>query len=175
MRHNKRKERGFSLIELMIVVAIMLIIAAVAIPSLLQSKAKANEASAVASLDAIKTAQTMYSSNYPQSGFAGNLGALGGTAAQCAAPNNAAACLLDSSLALASAPPGKSGYIFTVTGGGTQGGVNTNYYATAIPLSVKKTGNQSFCIADDGVKRVDPSGAAIGSYAACQALNPMNQ
>jgi prepilin-type N-terminal cleavage/methylation domain-containing protein len=175
MRTTKREQRGFSLIELMIVVAIMLIIAAVAIPSLVQSKAKANEASAVASMDAIKTAQTMYMSNYPQAGYAASLSQLGGTAAQCATPTNAAACLIDSSLSGASAPPGKSGYIFTVTGGGAQGGVNTNYYATAAPLVLNRTGFKSFCITDDGVKRVDPTGGAIGSYAACQALNPLNQ
>src|SRR5215831_19114021 len=140
MRSVKATERGFSLIELMIVVAIMLIIAAVAIPSLLQSKAKANEASAVVSMDAIKTAQTMYMSNYPQTGYAASLANLGGTAAQCTAPTNAASCLIDSSLANASTPPGKSGYIFTVTGGGTQGGVNTNYYATAVPMVANRTG-----------------------------------
>ena len=78
-----KKQKGFSLIELLIVVAIILIIAAIAIPNLLRSRMAANEASAVGSLRTINTAEVTYSNTYPTVGF-GNLGVLGGTAANCA-------------------------------------------------------------------------------------------
>lgn len=168
-----RKESGFSLIELLIVVAIILIIAAIAIPNLLRARIAANEASAVSALRTINTAEITYNSTYPNSGYATALTDLGGTAAQCAAPAPANACLIDNILAQAAAAPGKSGYVFTAVGGGAQGGVNTNYYATAIPITVNQTGIRSFCSLEDAVVRVNPNGGAIGNYAACQALNPL--
>jgi len=80
------KDRGFSLIELLIVVAIILIIAAIAIPTLLRAKIAANEASGVGSVRTITTAETTYASSWG-TGYATNLGFLGGTPAACAAPN----------------------------------------------------------------------------------------
>src|ERR1700675_4471769 len=107
-----RKQRGFSLIELLIVVAIILIIAAIAIPNLLRAKMGANEASAVESIRAINTAEITYSSGYPTAGFAATLANLGG-ATPCT-PSSTAACLIDSGLAGGN----KSGYNFTAVGAG---------------------------------------------------------
>ena len=118
----RNRQKGFSLIELLIVVAIILIIAAIAIPNLIRSKMAANEASAVATLRTINTAEVVYSSTYNvANSFAATLSALadGGTAANCtpgaAPPTSTNACLLDAAVAAATAAPGKSGYILTYT------------------------------------------------------------
>jgi prepilin-type N-terminal cleavage/methylation domain-containing protein len=160
-----RKQRGFSLIELLIVVAIILIIAAIAIPNLMRAKMGANEASAVGSIRAINTAEITYSSAYPTAGFAATLANLGG-ATPCT-PSSTAACLIDSGLAGGN----KSGYNFTAVGAG--GPPATSYFATAVPVTQNQTGIRSFCSFEDATIRVDPTGAAIASEAACQALQPL--
>jgi len=165
-----RKQKGFSLIELLIVVAIILIIAAIAIPNLLRARMAANESSAVASIRTINTAMVTYNANYPTVGFATTLAQLGGVA-PCT-PTSTAACLVDSVLSAGS----KSGYTFLATGAASAGAtVNTMYYATAVPITLNQTGTRSFCSFEDAVVRVQPSGAAIGSEGACQSLSPLNQ
>src|ERR1700693_4664688 len=96
-RENEmRKQKGFSLIELLIVVAIILIIAAIAIPNLLRARIAANESSAVSSIRTINTAQISYQSAYPTVGYAATLAALGPSAVgACPTPNSTNACLID--------------------------------------------------------------------------------
>jgi type IV pilus assembly protein PilA len=161
------KQKGFSLIELLIVVAIILIIAAIAIPNLLRARMAANESSAVASIRTINTGMVTYNSTYPTVGFAAGLTNLGGVA-PCT-PSSTTACLIDSLLAAGT----KSGYNFAATGAG--GPPATTYYATAVRISLNRTGIRSFCAFEAAVVRVDPAGVIAASEAACQGLLPLNQ
>ena len=147
-QHMKtRKQEGFSLIELLIVVAIILIIAAIAIPNLLRAKISANEAAAVEALRTLNTAQISYSSTYPSTGYASTLLALSGT--NCAPPSAASACLIDTQLASGV----KSGYSFVISGTGTNTPVSA-YQFRADPLTPNQTGVRYFCTFADGVIRV---------------------
>jgi len=172
-----RKQRGFSLIELLIVVAIILIIAAIAIPNLLRARMAANEASAVASVRTINTAEITYFSTYPTVGFAPALVNLGGALGAACTPSSTTACLLDSVLANNGNPAGggKSGYSF-VTGAGTvAGGVNVGYVINATPLTINQTGIRGFCAEEDAVVRVDPAGKCSNTEAGVRTFNPLNQ
>ncbi len=144
-----RKQKGFSLIELLIVVAIILIIAAIAIPNLLRSRMAANEASAVGSVRTINTAEVTYASTYPSVGFTA-LTSLGGTGTS-ADPTNS--LLIDAVLSSGS----KSGYNFAVgnlTTAGT-GTTNVTYDVIANPDNRGTTGQRSFCSDQTGVIRYD--------------------
>ena len=145
-----RKQKGFSLIELLIVVAIILIIAAIAIPNLLRARIAANESSAVASLRTINTAMISYNSSYPTVGFAANLTALTGTCTGAVVPTSTSACLIDSTLAGGL----KSGYNFTAAG--ASGG----YAAWATPVTVNTTGVRGFCSVADAVVRTTTATAS---------------
>jgi prepilin-type N-terminal cleavage/methylation domain-containing protein len=148
------KDKGFSLIELLIVVAIILIIAAIAIPNLLRSKMAANEASAVASLRTYNTAIVSYQTTYGTDP-ATNLAQLGPSAT----PSSAAADLVDS--LLGSATASKSGYVFTYTPTAPSGGATavTQYTLIAAPQTYNVTGQRNFFTDQSGVIRQSTSSA----------------
>ena len=170
---DKSNTRGFSLIELLIVVAIILIIAAIAIPNLMRARMAANDSSAAASERTIVTGEIGYYAAYPTVGYA-TLAALGG-AAPCT-PAVATGCLIDNNLASnGPAGGGKSGYNFTAapaTGAGSP--IPNEFWTTAAPVTAQ-TGTRSYFAFDDGVVRQGASGVitAVGSYVACQGLNPL--
>jgi len=147
----RNRQEGFSLIELLIVVAIILIIAAIAIPNLLRSKMAANEASAVGSLRAINTACITYSTIYG-TGYPAALANVGPGAPATAAT----ADLIDSVLAAGT----KSGYVFTYTAGAAVGGTINTYTLTAVPANIGTTGQRQFFTDQSGVIRANPSGVA---------------
>ena len=141
----RNKQKGFSLIELLIVVAIILIIAAIAIPNLLRSKIAGNQASAVASLRTLNTSAALFNTNY----------GLYPTAISSMAPSSAAsstaADLIDSVLATGT----KSGYSFSWSGG-----TNGTYSITAVPVTVNTTGTVYFFTEQTMVIRSNPAAAA---------------
>jgi len=156
-----RKQKGFSLIELLIVVAIILIIAAIAIPNLLRARMAANESAAASSIRTLNTAQISYLTAYPTVGFGVAMSNLGG-ASPCTA-SSTTACLIDNNLAAATAAPGKSGYIYKNTG------TAATYVVSAVPTTLNSTGTKSYCSVEDAVIRVDTTGAAgLVAHATCQ-------
>jgi type IV pilus assembly protein PilA len=147
-----KKQKGFSLIELLIVVAIILIIAAIAIPNLLRSRIAANEASAVGSMRTLNTAEITYNVTYPNVGFACSLSSLA-PASGGASPTSSAAGLIDTNLASGT----KSGYTFSVAN--CTGTPVSNYQYAAAPVTPGTTGQRYFCSDGSGVIQFNPTQA----------------
>ena len=153
-------QKGFSLIELLIVVAIILIIAAISVPNLLRARIAGNEAAAVHTMRTINTAEVAYATSYPGIGYSADLLKLGGTA--CTNPDKDSACLIDNTLATTAGTTGKGGYTFTYelkTGG---------YSITANAISQGSSGIRSFFTDQTGVIRYKDVGP--GATVADQAL-----
>jgi type IV pilus assembly protein PilA len=144
-----RKQNGFSLIELLIVVAVILIIAAIAIPNLLRARMSANEASAVGSVRSINNAEASYDAAYSNVGYSTSLTALGGT--NPCTPSSSSACFIDNVLSSGS----KSGYSFAVQVGSIPpaGGLNLSYSVIATPQALNISGTRYFCSFEDFVVR----------------------
>jgi len=171
-----RRQKGFSLIELLIVVAIILVIAAIDIPSLIRAKISANESSAAASVRQISTAQVAYAASYPVVGYAASLATLGPGAGNSSCPNtgptSSTACIVDSVLSTGT----KSGYQFLAVGepgGGTS--PNTEFVTSSAPVSYNTTGTKNYCMVTDGVLRTDPTSAPIAPDVATCSVYPIEQ
>jgi type IV pilus assembly protein PilA len=169
--------KGFSLIELLIVVAIILIIAAIAIPNLLRARIAANESSAVSSIRTMNTAEVTYQSTYPTVGYSTTQAALGPSASTgCTTPASTNACLVDWVVAQASvAGTAKSGYWFTETPlAAMAGGIIPGYTLSGIPASVNQSGVRGFCSNNDAVIRFTAVGnAQVTTQAACYAYTAL--
>jgi type IV pilus assembly protein PilA len=150
---------GFTLMELLIVIAIILILMLMAIPTIGSLKMQANETSAINSMQVITKLQVQYESTYPSNGYACALTALGGDP-KSGPPTPTSSQLLQGDLTSGI----KSGYIFTV-GNCTKVNVNgndriTGYQVTAVPMTVGKTGHRGFCSDEFGTIKFDPTGGS---------------
>lgn len=156
-RHTARpQEAGFTLVELLIVMSVILILITIAIPSYEKVHKSGNETSAIQSIKTINSMQALYNSTYPRQGFASNLLMLGGKQGS-SAPSAESAQLLSDDLSGGV----KSGYVFSITGVKTNvsgADMYSNYTLTAIPLSVGHSGNRGFCSDASGEIHFDPKG-----------------
>jgi type IV pilus assembly protein PilA len=161
---GRRNQRGFTLMELLIVMSIMIILMLIAIPNFISMKSSADETSAMQSLRAIYQAQIQYQTSFPANGFACQLSQLGGNASS-GPPSPTAAQVLQGDLAQGQ----KSGYTFAIVNCSKVTVNNqdqyTSYEATAVPQSIGKTGHRGFCIDQAGEIKADLSGGTNCSQA----------
>ena len=163
------KTKGFSLIELLIVVAIILIIAAIAIPNLLRARIAANESSAAASVRTIVTSDLAYQNAYQV--YAPSIAALGppaSTGCPAGGPSAASACILDYQLASATVANPKSGYYFSVLTP-----TSLQFFIQGHPSTPGTSGVKGFCATEDNAVRFNNPDAAIADHNACIALLPV--
>ena len=155
--NDRERRNGFTLMELLIVIAIILILMLMAIPTIGSLKMQANETSAINSMQVITKLQMQYDSTYPSNGYACSLAALGGDP-KAGPPTPAASQLLQGDLTSGV----KSGYIFTINNC-TKVSLNgndriTGFQVTAVPLTVGQTGHRGFCSDQGGTIKFDPAG-----------------
>jgi type IV pilus assembly protein PilA len=147
------REKGFSLIELLIVVAIILVIAAIAIPNFIRSKMAANEASAVSGIRAITTAEHAYAQTYPDIGYTCSLTELGPPAGN-GAYSSAGAGILDPVMAGGA----KSGYNYSLSN--CVGTPKASYQSATVPTNIGSSGQRAFCSDSSGIIRFADDGLA---------------
>ena len=157
-RPHPRTDAGFTLVELLIVMSVILVLMTLALPKLMRVNIQAHETSATASLRTLNSDENTYASTYPTHGYACTLPALGGKEG-AGNPTPDAAQLISEDLASGK----KSGYTFAIVCGDktTTGGVDqfNSYVITAVPNSVGVTGNRGFCTDQTGEIRYDPKGS----------------
>jgi prepilin-type N-terminal cleavage/methylation domain-containing protein len=160
-----RQQKGFSLIELLIVVAIILIIAAIAIPSLLRSKIAANQSAAVSGVRTLNTAEVTYQTYYPGTGYANSLGKLGPGGLACVAPHPDAtnACIVDAILGCVAQPCPKGAYQYQISTSAAVGGVFPDFVISAVPLNMGMTSpTADYCSTPDLILRGKPDPTGVG-------------
>ena len=154
IRNADPRLAGFSLVEILVVVMVILIIAAIAIPNLVHGKMRANEAAAVSSVKTINTAQLMYNDAFPEVGYSSSLMNLGTNGSSCERPTSTNACLIMDE-ALTSGL--KNGYMFDIVGDGQT--PTASYTVTAMPESAV-SGRCNISSSESGVIRISAPGSS---------------